>query len=85
MQIFFFQIKYYYVVNISYQRKHLRSWFLFIRLYIAHDSSKGPTGRQFGPLDTIFLQISNRKGHKHILTKIGEKNRVLSGIGPFDN
>ena len=39
-----------------------------------------------GPfLQKIFLQIFNRKGHTHILTKIGEKNPVINGIGPFDN
>ena len=39
-----------------------------------------------GPfLQKFFLQIFNRKGHTHILTKIGEKNPVISGIGPFDN
>ena len=38
-----------------------------------------------GPFLQFFLQIFNRKGHTHILTKIGEKNPVISGIGPFDN
>ena len=32
----------------------------------------------------IFLQIFNRKGHTHILTKIGEKNPVISAICIFD-
>ena len=39
-----------------------------------------------GPfLQNFFLQIFNHKGHTHISTKIGEKNPVISGIGPFDN
>ena len=45
--------------------------------------SKGSYGWQVVPFDNFF-QMLNRQGHTHILTKIREKNRVLSGICPFD-
>ena len=33
---------------------------------------------------TKFLQKFNEKGLAHIITKVREKNRVISGIRPFD-
>ena len=39
-----------------------------------------------GPFDkNFFYRFLVAKANTHILTKIGEKNRVLSGIGSFDN
>ena len=56
-----------------------------LKLDFDHYLPKGRYGWQVGPLDKIFiLQIFNRQGHKHILTKIRERNRILSWICPFN-
>ena len=53
-----------------------------LKLDFDHYLSKVRYGWQVGPLDKIFiLQIFNRQGHTHILTKIRERNRVLRCIG----
>ena len=72
------------VLSLVCMRRHKITQFTKI-IYIDHFLSKGPYGWQVGPFDkNFFLLFFNCQGHTHILTKIREKNRVLSGICPFD-